>query len=100
MKATKVFEPTIKIVRMNGMKFVPETVEVNIGDTVRWINEQDQSHNVMAKDKSFESILFAKGDRYEHPFKKTGEFDYYCQPHRFMRMKGRVIVKNQKQNQG
>ncbi len=88
-------EPTIHIVKMEDMKFVPEITEIKTGETVRWINESNQSHNVFAKDKAFKSTMLPKkGDIYEHTFKTAGEFDYYCQPHRMMGMKGTVIVKN------
>lgn len=88
--------PTIHTVKIIGMKFVPETIEINKGETVRWINVSDQSHNVVAKDKTFKSAMLSPNDNhtFEHTFESTGKFDYYCQPHRIMGMTGIVIVKD------
>jgi plastocyanin len=84
----------VHIVRIEGMKFIPKSLEVKPGEIVRWVNESRSPHNVIANDGSFESkMLSDKGDTFEYTFKKEGEFHYYCQPHRTMGMKGTLIVK-------
>jgi len=88
-------QPIIHIVKIEDMKFVPETIEIKTGETVRWINLTNNSHNIFAKDKSFKSkMLYSKGDSYEYTFKKEGSSEYYCQPHKIMGMNGNVNVRN------
>lgn len=81
-----------KTVRIKGMKFIPSTIEVNVGDTVIWMAEGSH-HNVVAGDGSFKSSMLKKGDVYALVFSKAGQYKYYCQPHRIMGMKGVVEVK-------
>ena len=87
-------EAAVHVVTIDGMNFVPKSLEINMGETVRWVNETDMMHNVIANDKSFRSeMLTRRKDIFEYTFEKEGEFRYYCQPHRMMGMKGMVIVK-------
>lgn len=87
-------QPVVHMVKMEGMKFVPNSLEIKSGETVRWINESGTSHNVVANDGSFKSeMLHDKGNWFEYTFRKAGEVKYYCQPHRLMGMKGVVHVK-------
>jgi plastocyanin len=85
----------VHIVRIEGMKFIPKSLEVKVGETVVWVNQTESSHNVMANDGSFKSeMLHKSGEKFKFTFKKVGEFSYHCEPHRMMGMKGKVIVKN------
>jgi plastocyanin len=87
-------EATVHIVKMEGMRFIPKVLEIKSGETVRWINESSTEHNVVAANKSFQSkMLPDKGDHFECTFKRPGEFQYFCQPHKIMGMKGTIIVK-------
>ncbi len=82
------------IVRIEGMRFIPEIIDIHAGETIRWVNASDGAHNVVSKNKTFKSSMFSKkGDVFEYTFKEDGIFEYYCQPHRSMGMKGKVIVK-------
>lgn len=84
----------VHVVTMEGMKFNPKVLEIKVGETIRWVNQSNSAHNVIANDKSFESrMLTAKGDVFEHTFRTTGVFPYFCQPHKIMGMKGQIIVK-------
>lgn len=85
-------KPVTRTILMKGMKFVPSTTTVSIGDTVIWINESSGEHNVVANDGSFKSSMLEKGQSYALVFEKKGQFKYYCQPHRIMGMKGIIEV--------
>jgi plastocyanin len=86
--------PVIHEVRMEDMSFSPRVIEIRVGETVRWVNRSNSTHNVVANDKSFKSkMLPSKGDQFEFTFKSAGEFHYFCQPHKLMGMKGLIIVK-------
>ena len=92
------------------LRFVPETVEVSVGDTVRWTFESP-GHNVTAKPGSSEKVDIPEqaepfgsyegdahysinevGTTYEHTFDVPGEYVYVCAPHAGQGMVGTVVV--------
>lgn len=84
----------IHFVSMIGMKFVPNKIEIKAGETIRWVNESNDAHNVIENNKLFKSeMLQNRNDVYEYTFTEPGTYKYYCKPHRIMGMKGIVIVK-------
>jgi len=78
------------IVHLKDFKFVPATVHVKPGDTVEWINDDDDAHTVDSTEKLFDSGGLDTHDKYLHAFAKTGSFTYICALHPYM--KGTVIV--------
>jgi len=94
---------TVKMGADNGMlKFVPETLTIKSGDTVKWENNKMAPHNAvfdgskvssdMAKSISHKALLFSPGESYETTFNEPGEYPYYCEPHRGAGMVGKIIV--------
>ncbi|WP_019505408.1 plastocyanin [Pleurocapsa sp. PCC 7319] len=86
----------VKMGSDNGMlKFVPETVTIKAGETVKWANNKMSPHNVVFEndaDKSHKNLVFSPGEGYETTFNESGEYNYYCEPHRGAGMVGKVIV--------
>ena len=86
----------VKMGSDSGMlKFVPETVTIKEGDTIKWQNNKMAPHNVVfenASDKSHKNLVFSPGDGYESTFNEAGEYSYYCEPHRGAGMVGKVVV--------
>ena len=78
------------IVHMHNFAFAPATVHIKAGDTVEWINDDDDAHTVDSTDKSFTSGGLDTHDKYLHAFAKAGSFTYFCALHPYM--KGTVIV--------
>ena len=76
---------------IEGMKFVPETVTVSEGDTVRWINRDPFPHTVTAVGGRFDSHEIRATKSWEFAPKKNGEFGYFCTLH--PTMKGMLVVK-------
>jgi hypothetical protein len=72
------------------MSFNPSSIDVKVGDTVEWTNNDVREHNVTAKDGSFSSSNLGPGKSYRQTFKKAGKFSYGCSLH--PRMKGTVNV--------
>ena len=74
--------------------FGPAVVRVDPGTTVVWEwNGKGGSHNVVAKDGSYESTMQGnEGDTFEQSFDSAGVNPYYCGPHKAMGMKGAVVV--------
>lgn len=71
------------------MKFTPDTITVNKGDTVLFINKDIVAHDVTEIDKAWTSGPLQMGDSWKLVPKK--DVDYYCSIH--LVMKGKVLVK-------
>ena len=78
-------------VRMEGIKFVPERIEVAAGDTVVWINKDVVPHTVTASEAHVESGEIAPNKRWRFVAKRKGEMPYICRIHPVM--KGLLVVK-------
>jgi plastocyanin len=76
---------------IEGMKFIPETIEVNIGDTVTWRNEDAFPHSATATDKSFDSSSVGANRAWTFTATKKGTFPYVCTFH--PTMKGTLVVR-------
>jgi len=73
--------------------FVPSTVTISTGQTVRWTNLDSVSHTVTGTETSFGSQSLNQGDSYEFLFTDAGTYEYYCSIHPEMR--GTVIVEEE-----
>ena len=81
----------VKIVANTGSNsFSPNPVEVKVGETVTWVNDDSGRHTVTSKDDVFESELMGKGQSFSYTFDKAGEYPYFCSPH--PGMVGTVVV--------
>jgi plastocyanin len=79
-------------VSMKDIKFNPSTVNIKVGDTVTWTNDDTVGHDVTGDGfKSGDAGGLAGGDTYEHKFNKAGTFKYECTVH--PGMTGEVDVK-------
>lgn len=78
--------------------FEPEQLTVKSGDTVTWINAQDDIHEVMSESvpegaQAFESPTLDKKDqKWSHTFTQSGTYRYHCHPHVELKMRGVIIV--------
>lgn len=89
----------------NKIRFVPDTITISVGDTVRWTWGSDD-HSVTSgtsctADDQFCSpdnmnceagILSNTGAVYEHTFTQSGTYSYFCALHCFAGMTGVVNV--------
>jgi plastocyanin len=78
-------------VRIEGMKFVPERLEVTAGDTVVWTNKDFLPHSVTASEARVESGDLAPNKIWKFTARKKGEMHYICRLHPVM--KGVLVVK-------
>jgi len=89
----------------NKLRFVPETLNISVGDTVRWTWGSDDHSVTSGKsciaDGQFCSpdntncdagILSNTGFVYEHTFSQAGSYSYFCALHCFAGMTGVVNV--------
>lgn len=82
--------PTTDTVIISGMKFQPESLTINKGDTVIWINEDIVSHNVTEQpDNAWASDTLASGQSWKRVLDQST--DYYCSIH--PTMKAKIVVR-------
>ena len=83
--------PTTHTIVIADMKFVPETLTVEPGDTIVWVNKDFFPHTATAQDKSFDSRDIAMNKSWKYIATKKGAFPYICKLH--PTMKAILIVK-------
>ena len=71
------------IVAVDDYKFIPEEIEVKVGTTVRWENQDGgQYHSILFQDLDDKKVdYFFPGDFRERTFDKPGTYPYICEPH-------------------
>jgi plastocyanin len=70
--------------------YVPASVRVAVGETVRWVNVDGVTHTVTSVDGAFRSGPLHRGGVYRHTFAEPGTYEYVCDLH--LEMLGRVVV--------
>ncbi|WP_411964815.1 plastocyanin/azurin family copper-binding protein [Haloferax sp. YSMS24] len=92
------------------LRFDPESIEIRVGDTVRWTAES-VGHNVTSKPGASEKCenpegaepfanyegdqhfaIMDVGETYEHTFEVPGTYVYVCAPHAGQGMVGDITV--------
>lgn len=85
---------TIHEVTVMDNQFSPPIIQIAPGDTVRWVDRQNDSnyHNVESEDSLWTPPPVGDGWTFEHSFNDEGNFGYFCNPHRAFGMDGVVQV--------
>jgi plastocyanin len=83
--------PNAHKVLIENIKFSPAEIEVNIGDTIVWKNEDLVPHTVTAEDASFNSKTIEPGKTWKRVFQKAGRITYKCLFH--PSMKAQISIK-------
>ena len=79
-------------VKIKDLAFTPAELNIKLGDTVVWTNEDTAKYLVISdRFAEISSKLLSNGNTYSHTFNKVGEFPYHCELH-YNAMKGKVIV--------
>ena len=77
---------------VKDIRFDPEAVDVKVGQTVTWTNQEPVNHNVVADSgASFKSRNFGEGGTYSFKAAKPGTVKYECTLH--PGMEGTLTVK-------
>lgn len=76
---------------ITGLQFPQAVLEVAVGTTVEWKNDDPVPHTVTADDNSFDSGMIEGGQTWRYTFTTPGTYAYHCTPHPFM--KATVVVK-------
>ena len=69
--------------------YLPYSLEINVGDTVMWSNDDSAAHTVTSGtpndiDGIFDSNLFMSGTTFEYTFDVAGTYPYFCMVHPWM----------------
>ena len=76
--------------------FLPYEVSINVGDTVKWVNDDTAAHTatggtpVDGPSGVFDSSLILAGSSFSFTFNEAGTYEYFCMVHPWM--EGVVIV--------
>lgn len=72
-------------VTIQNFAYQPANLQVKVGTTVTWTNNDTAPHTVTFRDGSLtSSSTLRQGDTYSYTFTKTGTFSYYCGFHPYM----------------
>lgn len=78
-------------VTIANFAFSPATVNVKVGDTVTWTNDDSTAHQVYSDDGQIKGPEMSQGATFSYTFKKAGTVAYHCNIHK--QMTGTVVVK-------
>ncbi|MBN3921731.1 cupredoxin family copper-binding protein [Nostoc sp. NMS4] len=90
---TNTANPTVKIV---NFKYLPSDIKIGAGDTVQFVNQDEEPHTVTAKDGSFDSKGLDNAEAWKHTFTQPGTFPYLCSIHPYMQ--GTITVSTSKKH--
>jgi plastocyanin len=105
-------------VEMAKNAYIPQRIEVAVGDTVTWVNNGSRGHSITAYENTLpdgatywasggfgseaaarEAFAAAEpwgnvppGESWSHTFETAGEHPYFCIPHERAGMVGTVVV--------
>lgn len=82
----------IHIVEIKDVKFYPEELTINTGDTIVWVNKEDAPHLVYEPHNLFRSPKLVLGDSFSFTFTQAGEY-IYSDSIFAKTMRGKIIVK-------
>lgn len=68
-------------VRIANFSFGPNELEIKVGTTVTWTNEDSVAHTATSDDGSFDSGSLRQGSSYSFTFSEPGTFSYICTFH-------------------
>ncbi len=59
----------------------PNPIEVNVGQTITWVNDDFVIHTATSADGIFDSNILQRGQTFSYTFDTLGEYPYYCDLH-------------------
>jgi len=68
-------------VDMENTSYQPSEIEVEVGTTVTWTNEDSFGHTVTSGEAGFDSGNVGPGEGFPHTFNQRGKFEYTCTIH-------------------
>jgi plastocyanin len=76
----------VSIVGNSGRNsYNPDPIEIKVGDTVTWINNDSSPHTVTSSSNDgsipFDSDVLRRGETFSFTFDKEGQYPYFCTLH-------------------
>ena len=78
-------------VQIKGMRFSPKIIDVKIGDTIIFKNNDNAPHTATAKSKSWTTDYLNFGDEESIKIRDGMDTDYFCKYHPMMKGKIRIV---------
>lgn len=69
---------------INDFSYEPKNVVVTAGESVRFVNKDDEAHTVTLRGGGFDSGGLDTGDTWTYRFTRPGKYAYFCSLHPFM----------------
>jgi plastocyanin len=69
---------------MQNSLYQHATMQVRVGTTVTWTNQDNVSHSVTFKNGMKDSGLLSQGQSFSYMFSTPGTYQYYCTEHPYM----------------
>lgn len=103
--------PAAVVEMTDTMKFIPDTVTIEAGQTVQWNNTSLLAHSVTGDPSQstiegsvqlpegaepFDSGMLDPEQTFTHSFNTPGTYQYFCIPHEGAKMFGWIIVEPNK----
>lgn len=84
----------VEIHLTQGNRFDPSEVTISVGTTVRWVTDTNTLHTITPSGHSEwqRQEMSSAGQTFSHTFQRSGEFDYFCEPHESVGMTGTITV--------
>lgn len=79
-------------VNMSATQFTPQTITINAGDTVKWVNNSTVKHTVTSDNAYFDSGEMNPGESFQATFSQAGTFAYHCELHSGMTGTVKVVA--------
>ncbi len=70
--------------------FEPQSVTAKVGETITWINKDDEPHTVRSDAGLFASAALDTGETFRFRFDKSGTYHFFCSIH--PKMTGTIVV--------
>ncbi|QLD86782.1 halocyanin [Natronomonas halophila] len=102
-RGTPPTNPDQRVAVGDGFAFDPESFEISVGDTVLW-EWVGGGHNIKYDEGAApegtdwtgtagsRTTTYGEGHTHWHTFETTGQYDYYCVPHRSSGMRASFTV--------
>lgn len=69
---------------MQNYAFQPANLQVKVGTTITWTNQDNAPHSVTFKNGMKDSGLLSQGQSFSYTFNTPGTYQYYCTVHPYM----------------
>lgn len=82
---------TSKTVEIKDFAFSPAVLTVSAGESVKFVNHDQEAHTVVAQNGAFRSGGLDTNDEWTVRLAKPGTYPYFCSLHPYM--KGTILVR-------